>query len=233
MRTRNVKAKTMRSRRSDPGSCCGFWYSGKVQLPSFTTGFHHRIVSARRQRMTTQNSRKRHPSPPQSAITSNRFHRVFGTGRHITTGCREHRRNRPFVSSQQLQHDEFGTFTHDWLSDALPRPGFRLLLSPAFKDLVAIFCPMTAKAFCTSSSNCVNPAVKTDFFGLITTSAAKPDSVRDNRTASRRRRLMRLRCTAPPSARPTVNPMRSPGVTAGVDKPAVSGRTPFSARRGK
>jgi hypothetical protein len=45
---------------------------------------------------------------------------------------------------------------------------------------------------------------------LITTSAATPATGRDMRTASRKRRFIRLRSTAPPSARPTVNPIRSP-----------------------
>ncbi len=44
----------------------------------------------------------------------------------------------------------------------------------------------------------------------MTTSAAGPATGLVSRTASRKRRFIRLRCTAPPKARPTVNPTRNP-----------------------
>ena len=65
--------------------------------------------------------------------------------------------------------------------------------------------------------------VSNDFFGLITTSALTAEGIRESRTASRSRRFMRFRCTAPPSARPTVNPTRVPEGAA-VPVPCASCR---------
>ena len=69
---------------------------------------------------------------------------------------------------------------------------------------------MTTKARRTSFSTASKSLVSNDFFGLMTMSALTSAGGRDNRTASRSRRFMRLRSTAPPRARPTVNPTRSP-----------------------
>ena len=73
-----------------------------------------------------------------------------------------------------------------------------------------IFCSMTTKARRTSFTIESKSAVNTIFLGLMTTSAGISVPGRVRRTASRRRRFMRLRWTAPPRARPTVNPTRRP-----------------------
>ena len=52
--------------------------------------------------------------------------------------------------------------------------------------------------------------VRTLFRGLNTTSTGPSQARGESRTASRIRRLMRLRSTAPPSTLPTVNPTRGP-----------------------
>ena len=82
-----------------------------------------------------------------------------------------------------------------------------LLVAQAF-DLPASFCSMISNARRTSFTKSAKSTASTDFLGLMTTSALDPAIGRVSRTASRRRRFIRLRCTAPPSARPTVNPMR-------------------------
>ena len=63
------------------------------------------------------------------------------------------------------------------------------------------------------SSSSENSAFNTDFFGLMTTSTGIPRPGQCKRTASRNRRFMRLRSTAPPSTRPTVNPTQAPVVS--------------------
>ena len=85
----------------------------------------------------------------------------------------------------------------------------------------ASFFSMTTKAWRTSFSNASKLVVNSTFFGLITTSAPGPGRGRVRRTASRKRRFMRLRWTAPPRARPTVNPIRRPGIAGTLAEPAV------------
>ena len=175
---------------------------------------NHRIVTAACKRMAAQNADDSHPSATQSTVALDGLHGIFGAGRHVTASRRQHGRDRPFVGAQQLQHDEFG----ELVQDRLPVSGFGppdLLFIAASagvrsEDCCDSFCSMTAKALVTSFSTTEKSMASKDFFGLITTSAATPFGGLDRRTASRKRRFMRLRCTAPPRTRPTVNPMRSP-----------------------
>jgi len=69
---------------------------------------------------------------------------------------------------------------------------------------------ITSKARPISSPNSANSSLSTDFLGLTTTSTGSETAGQCKRTDSRNRRFMRLRSTAPPSTRPTVNPMRRP-----------------------
>jgi hypothetical protein len=93
----------------------------------------------------------------------------------------------------------------------------------------------------TSTDKAANSTASTDFLGLITTSTrARSSNSTRLRTASRIRRLIRFRWTAPPNARPTVMPTRGPGDpsfrSAGVSKKNTvkfpeNCRLPFSYTR--
>ena len=67
-----------------------------------------------------------------------------------------------------------------------------------------------AKILDTSSCNPANSAVSTVRRGCSTTSTSRVSKARFRRTASRMRRLMRLRSTALPRTRPAVRPTRGP-----------------------
>src|SRR6267378_6386139 len=138
--------------------------------------------------MAPQYPPRRHRPAAQRPIPFYRFHRIFRTRRHVAARRRKRWRNPPFVESQQPERERL----HFYFSTS--------------------FFAITSKARPTSSSTNENSSVSTDFFGLITTSTAPvPFSTeRRSRTASRNRRLIRFRVTAPPSTLPTVNPMRAP-----------------------
>jgi hypothetical protein len=162
-------------------------------------------------RMTAPEPPQSHQPSPRHAIPFHSLHRIFRAGRNVAACRRKHRRDSPLVASQQLQSDALGNLAHRIQLPALRLPEFRSHpaadLSPI---LPASFCSITTKARLTSFTTSAKSTVNSDFFGLITTSALAPASGRVNRTASRKRRFIRLRSTAPPSARLTVNPMRSP-----------------------
>src|SRR5437773_6160207 len=75
------------------------------------------------------------------------------------------------------------------------------------------FCCTTSNVRWISSSNFVNSALMTAFFGLITKSTGSSNIARCNRTAFLIRRLIRTRSTAFPSTRPTVIPILGPSLT--------------------
>src|ERR1700731_3418759 len=137
--------------------------------------------------MAPQHTPSRHHSTPQHAIPLYRFHRVLRTRRHVAARRRKRWRNPPFVKSQQPERERL----HFYFSTS--------------------FFAITSKARPTSSSTTENSSVSTDFFGLMTTSTAPAlfSTERRSRTASRIRRLIRFRSTAPPSTLPTVNPTRA------------------------
>src|SRR6202158_4235060 len=128
-----------------------------------------------------------HRPPAPRPIPLHRFHRILRTRRYVAARRRKRWRNPPFVKSQQPERERL----HFYFSTSL----------------LAI----TSRARPTSSSTTENSSVSTDFFGLITTSTAPASfsTERRSRTASRSRRLIRFRSTAPPSTRPTVNPTRA------------------------
>ena len=178
--------------------------------------FHHRIVPAMSKWMATQQPCRRHKQSAQCAITFNRLHGILRAGGNIAARGREQWRDGPPVSPQHFQHNEFGKLVHKNRLQAfgfgLPEP-----LSNRVSDFSSIFhvsfCSIISKALPTSLTTWAKSMVSSDFFGLMTTSAFGVARGRVSRTASRKRRFIRLRCTAPPRARPTVNPMRSPGAT--------------------
>jgi hypothetical protein len=186
---------------------------------------HHRIVSPVRKWMAAQKSHECHESSPYHPITFHRFHRILRAGRNVAARRREHRRDGPLVSSQHLQANEFGKLAH---GNRLQAPGFRRAdvfcsVPIAVGVPPASFSSITTNARPTSFTTSPKSTVKSPFFGLMTTSALAPTGGRVSRTASRNRRFIRLRSTAPPSARPTVNPMRSPETPGGFAelKPAL------------
>jgi len=160
--------------------------------------------------MTAQEASHGHPSAAHSTVAINRFHGVFRTGRHVAAGRRKHGRDGPLVSPQQLQNYEFGALHQSRLPPSgSGDPAFVFVAAGVFPDN---FCSITAKPRLTSLTTSAKSAFSSDFLGLITTSAPTPahERVPARRTASRKRRFMRLRSTAPPKARPTVNPTREP-----------------------
>jgi hypothetical protein len=188
----------------------------------------HRVVPAAAERMATQQSHQPHPYPTQRPVSFHGFLRVFRTSRHETAGRGQQRRNCPLVSPQHLQHNEFGKLAH---ANRLQALGFRLpelllalgATSGSTPALPASFRSITTKARFTSFTTSAKSMTSNDFFGLMTTSAATPAGSPHSRTASRKRRFIRLRCTAPPRARPTVNPMRGPDVA--LRNASASGRS--------
>lgn len=168
--------------------------------------------------MTAEDAGKGHPSAAQSAEALDGFHSVFGASRQVAAGRRKQGRDGPLVGSQQLQRYEFGNVLQDRPSGgACPersRRGLRasalLFFAVSGSTFPDNFCSITAKARVTSFSTAAKSVVSNDFLGLMTTSAATPAGGRVMRTASRKRRFVRFRWTAPPRARPTVKPMRRP-----------------------
>jgi len=143
--------------------------------------------------MTANDAGAGHPSPAQNAVTLDGLHGIFGAGRHVAAGRRQDRRDGPLVGPQQLQRDEFGDVAHVRLSGFGLRASEILFVAASGFVFPDSFCSITAKARLTSFCNAAKSIVSNDFFGLITTSAATPAGGRDMRTASRRRRFMRLR----------------------------------------
>ena len=93
---------------------------------------------------------------------------------------------------------------------------------------------MAWKARATSLPTSEKSAFNTAFFGLKTTSTGAISCPRCNRTASRMRRLMRLRSTEPPRPRPTVKPTLAPRISRAGDRfsPRLSpGDSPNSRRK--
>jgi hypothetical protein len=194
--------------------------------PSVT--LHHRVVSPARERMAAQQSRQRLPASAENPVAFHGFLGIVGTGRHKAAGRRQQRRDRPLVGSQHFQDDEFGELEHKVGLQAfgVRRPESLLVplaTSGSAPALPASFPSITTKARHTSFTTSAKSMTSKDFFGLMTTSAPTSPGKPQSRTASRNRRFMRLRCTAPPRARPTVNPMRGPEVA--LRAASASGRS--------
>src|SRR5580765_2228854 len=167
----------------------------------------YRIVAAMSERVASQKARSCLQPSAEYSEALNGFHCVFRARGCVTARRGKHGRNSPLVGLQHLDRSALWDATHE------RRPAFPFSCvteSARSPVLPPSFFSITTKAWRTSFSNASNSTVKTAFFGLITTSAFGPGRGRLRRTASRRRRFMRFRCTAPPKARPTVNPTRSP-----------------------
>ena len=95
-----------------------------------------------------------------------------------------------------LKDTKLGQALHDHRTVLfLPLGGEPVALEPSPRSIAA-------KPCCISFSNCTKPTLTADFLGLITISTGDESSWRCLRTAARTRRLIRLRSTAPPKARP-------------------------------
>lgn len=86
--------------------------------------FHHRIISPTREWMTPQQPHQSHPSTPHRPVAFHGLHRILRTSRHKPASRRKQRRDRPLVSPQQLQHNEFGELAHEF-GFRLPASGYR------------------------------------------------------------------------------------------------------------
>src|SRR5882762_7214681 len=148
--------------------------------------WHHGIVSALHEGVATKQTKRRHRTPAQHAETLNRFLGILRASGDVTAGGQQPRRQQPLINSQERDDGSFH----------LPPP--------------ADFCKTVSKARPTSFTTTANSALRMTRFGFITTSIGGALTGRVIRTASRIRRRMRLRSTAPPSARLTVKPMRRP-----------------------
>jgi len=89
--------------------------------------FHDGIVSPVHKRMTPQQPPQSLQPSAQRTIPLHCFHRVFRTRRNKAARGWNKRRNRPLVSSQQLQHYDFGNLLHrNVLSSRRPPARVRL-----------------------------------------------------------------------------------------------------------
>ena len=114
---------------------------------------------------------------------------IFRTTGHKPAGWRRQWRDQPLVKTQC----ESGNARHC----------FTLLIELRPAAIAAKACPI-------SLVNAPKSISAADLRGLKTTSTGCRSFANCLRTAARIRRRMRLRITAPPSARPTVSPMRGP-----------------------
>src|ERR1700690_709511 len=150
--------------------------------------------------MAAQQAPCRQHRSAKRAMALNRFHGVFRTGGRESARRRKGGRYPLFVEPQAEEREGLRY-----------RPSLFVFLLLHSHHFCVNFFVIASNARPTSSSTAENSTVRTDFFGLITTSMEPADASaeRCSRTASRKRRLIRLRSTAPPSTRPTVKPMRA------------------------
>ena len=145
--------------------------------------------------MAAKNASHGQPGAAQRAVSLHRLEGILRAGRHEAAGIRQHRRDPPLVTPQCEFHR-------------------RLHLRSAF---VAGFSGGASRARstaktkprATSLATSAKGSASTDLRGWNTTSTGASTAGHEVRTASRMRRLIRLRSTDPPSTLPTVNPTRS------------------------
>jgi len=135
--------------------------------------------------MAAQQPRGRQQASANNAVALDGLNRILRAGGNEAAGMRQHGRDNSLITPQYELH--------------------RLL---HFCSPVRARCAASRRARVTSFTNSAKGILPTLFRGLNTTSMGPSQAWADNRTASRIRRLMRLRSTAPPSTLPTVNPTR-------------------------
>ena len=209
-----------------PGSCCGFLYSAKITFHSVVAAHRfagaakrsrpdliaavrgraryrrHWIVARTGKGLTAQQPRNRKACPAQGAVAFHRLQGVFRTGGNEPAGVRQHRRNPPLVTAQ----GELDGCLH-----------FRFPLAGCPSCASRARSTANCNPRATSCATSANGRPRTDLRGLNITSTGPSCAGHELRTASRMRRLMRLRSTAPPRILPTVNPTRSEGSPSSSD----------------
>src|SRR4051812_20236824 len=170
----------------------------------------HRVHSAVYEWIATQYAPYRHRSAAEDPEPLHRFDRVFRAGWNVTAGGWQHRRDQPLVRAQNVD----GQLLHRLFFFSLGRRGVSLAATP-------LPCCTAAKARSISASSFGSSSVTADFLGLITTSTFALSGPKFFRSASRMRRLIRLRVTAPPSIFPTVSPTRGPSPDSRCKKKTV------------
>ena len=90
---------------------------------------HQRIVACARKWMTAQQPQQSLRSAAHHPVPLHRLRRIFRTSWDEAARGRQHRRNRPLVRPQHLQHNELGKLTHsDRLQNQLAMAPLRHLL---------------------------------------------------------------------------------------------------------
>src|SRR3954465_12968441 len=169
----------------------------------------HRIHAARHERVAAQHAPQRHRSALQDPEPLHGFDRVLRAGWNVSAGGRQHGRDQPLVRVQNLD----GHLLHR-LFFSRGRRGVSLAATP-------LPCCTAANARSISASSFGRSKAMADFLGLITTSTFALSGPKFFRSASRIRRLIRLRVTAPPSTFPTVSPTRGPSPDSRCKKKTV------------
>ncbi len=73
----------------------------------------HWVIAAAAERMTSKQPHRRHPHSTQRAVSLHSFLRIFRASRDEAARWRQHRRDCPLVSPQDLQHNEFWKLAHE------------------------------------------------------------------------------------------------------------------------
>ncbi len=178
--------------------------SGNCPARIFGGGFvslcRNRIESARMKRMAPEQTAHSHQRSAQCSMFGNRNRRIFRTARleaarALRSGqSMDRRRDRSLIESERC--------APTCCSQLRPRRTVRI-------HFAAPAPPATLeKMRATSRSRRANSISITVRRGCSTTSTRGGSSLKWRRTASLIRRRIRLRSTAPPKARPAVNPTR-------------------------
>src|SRR5215475_8327934 len=157
--------------------------------------------------MTTRQPFESHPSTAKPSVFMHSDCRILGAGwlEAACTACHSS------ASVQDRRHHELvegvHSADHEYAKTALwvhaLASGLRFL-----RDASTL-----AKTWPTSPARREKSIPRTLFLGCRTTSTSERSPGRFLRTASRMRRLIRLRSTALPSTRPAVRPMRGPRIS--------------------
>lgn len=176
-------------------------------------------MSAARERVASQNTKKAHPTAAQDSVLLNCLIRIFGASGIVDTAGREKRRDEAFVEADQTENKGFHV--------GLWRMAYRLWQMANGLSLITLhaipirylplaigyrlfaICHFCIKPF--SASITLRHSALTSGARAIKTISHPPmmsDSFSLRRMASLRRRLARLRATAPPTLLLAVMPRR-------------------------
>ena len=167
----------------------------------FQAGTRHETPSSRCSLTACRRSAGLHPAPRRHRVDSPRVERM---------APRQTPRREPAAPGGAEPSDRFARI--DRTSGMKPASRWEQWRDPLFvgvqdRDQEALHC---RKTLLTSRRNSSNGAAAAARLGLNTTSHRRSSLSISWRTASRRRRLIRFRMTALPSARGVVRPIRGP-----------------------